>query len=394
MRYLTIISVFGLLLSLPLHAAASGGLYEAEVEVSDQAPSTRAAGMQKAMVAVLLKVSGTNRVTENKALIKETKNPSRYVQQYRYRSAAGGDSDKGRLILQVSFDPKSIDSLLRSHDFGVWGKTRPSTLVWLGVEDKGSRVIVGANDGGLLRKLLISEGERRALSLKLPLLDMTDQSRVTTSDIWGEFFDTIRKASQRYEAQAILVGRLYPLSSSRWEVRWALDYHGAVQRWQEQDNDVSSLIARAVARVSDHLSKNFAESVTSRSGDLLIRVDDVRSLGDYRRVLDYLKGVQGIKHVVSEGQKSGSMYIRLSTEGGSEAALRVIALGNTLERVVETQMRYSYGRPGSAMQTSPQRELPPGAASQQGTAGQPGAVTGTASVAPPVTPDMVYRLLP
>jgi len=119
---------------------------------------------------------------------------------------------------------------LRSHGFTVWGTARPATLIWLGVENKASRVLVGANDGGLLRGLIDQESERRALPVKLPQLDMRDQQQVSTADVWGDFLDTIKRASQRYDAQAIVIGRLYQTSSRRWEARWTLDYRGEVER--------------------------------------------------------------------------------------------------------------------------------------------------------------------
>jgi len=401
-----------LFLSLPLQAAETRGLYEAEVAVPEQSTTARTEGMRQALSAVLLKVSGASRVTGDVSLKEALESPARYVTQYRYRSeaipeakqtkSADGKVIESRLLLQVNFDQKSVDGLLRSHGYSVWGEARPATLIWLGVEDKGSRVLVGANDGGLLREVIDEESERRALPVKLPLLDLTDQSSVRTVDVWGDFLDTIKAASQRYGAQAILVGRLYPLSTRRWEARWTLDYRDQVSRWQSQSDEVAPLISEAVDRVADHLALSFAQSFVAGSGELLMRVEDVRNLKDYRRVLDYLRGVHGVKQAVAETLSADTVRFRLSTEGGSEAVLQVIALGNTLERVAQPPPADTV----VPMRALPQRELPPGAADsrQEAIDGQAAAASATDSLstgseptpadyAPP-QPELLYRLLP
>jgi hypothetical protein len=345
------------------------------------------------MAAVLLKVSGSSRVTEDGALAEAMKNPSRYVQQYRYRSEGGDGASGGRLLLYASFDPASIDGLLRQHDFTVWGDARPSTLIWLGVEDQGSRVLVGAKDGGLLRDLIGREAARRALPVELPRLDSRGGNRVTTADIWGEFLEPIKEASQSYDAQAILVGRLFPLSSRRWEARWTLLYQGKAKRWQEQAVNATSLITEAMGRVTDHLSQSFAQSFVAGRGELLVRVEDVGSLEDYRRVIDYLKGVHGVKRVTTEALSHNVVRLRVSTAGGSEAVRQVIALGNTLKRVTRMPMRYAPGGSVGTGQRMSQEALPPGAAAYGRQTAPSGAIDPEAGAAPP-QPDVVYRLQP
>jgi hypothetical protein len=406
MRYLTILSLLWLILPLPSQAAETHGLYEAEVEVPDQGPGARTEGMRQAMAAVLLKVSGTSRVNGDAALAEAMQSPARYVQQYRYRSESPGEEAPAesdgkapleRLLLQVNFDQKSIDGLLRSQGYNIWGEARPATLIWLAVEDSGSRVLVGANDGGLLRELFDREAERRALPIVLPLLDLNDQRRVRTADVWGEFLDTIREASQRYDAQALLVGRLYPLSSRRWEARWALDYRGEVERWQSQSGNVEALVSEVVGRVTDTLAQRFAQSFVAGSGQLLLRVEGVTNLSDYRRVLDYLKGVHGVRQATAETLSAAAVRFRLATEGGSEAVLQVIALGDTLERIEQPQL------PEAGVPMPTLRPLPPGAARNGTGSTASGTMRGEAApdaeqpveTAPvPAPPELVFRLLP
>ncbi len=335
MRYLTIVSLFTFLLTLPLQAVALPALYEAEVEVPDQQTGSRTKGMSKAMAAVLLKVSGSSGVDENATLATAMQQPARYVQQYSYRSEENEETQERHLFLQVRFDPRRIDELLRQAGVDVWGSARPSTLIWLGVEDGGKRVLVGANDRGLVRQIIEDEAARRALPVKLPQLDRTDLDKVRPADVWGEFLETIKGASQRYAPHAILVGRVYPVSGSAWESRWSLEYRGELIRWQSRSGEVTPLIAEAIDRVTDHMVSHFAQSVFSGSGEVAMRIEGVRNLRDYRRVINYLRSTRGVKQVVAESMAPTTMRVRIVAEGGIDSVLQTIAVGKTLAKVVQ-----------------------------------------------------------
>jgi len=170
-------------------------------------------------------------------------------------------------------------------------------------------------------------------------------------------------------------------------------------------------VTEAIDRVTDHLALKFAQSFDSGSGEVLLRVDNVNNLTDYRRVLDYLRGVHGVKQVDAEVMTANAVRFRLMMAGGRDAVLQVIALGNTLERVEHPQpLPLPAPAPSSALpqRPVPAQELPPGAASPASPSGQgePGdtgdGTTGNtdtpAMQAPtnvaPQPPELVYRLRP
>ncbi len=349
MKYTTIFTLLFFFAVSPLFAAESLGLYQAEVVVSDQSEQVRKEGMQQAMGNVLLKVSGTAQTLENEWLLTAMSMAGQFVQQYRYRSEAipaeqqrpdeNGHIAREKVYLSVTFDANSIDELLRQHGFTIWGKTRPATLIWLGVEQGGKRVLVGANDSGLVRELVDQEASRRALPVKLPMLDLTDQSAISLADIWGDFLDSIQSASLRYHPQAILVGRIYPLAGGRWGVRWTLIYRDEVFRWLQQSSDVAPLIAEGIGNTAEHLVQRFAESSVSGSDEMLLNISGVRGLSAYNKVMDYLSGLPGVKEVIVDKMMPTSMIARIHTEGGSEAVRQTIALGDVLEVAQSPQMQ-------------------------------------------------------
>jgi uncharacterized protein len=343
MKNSTIFTLLFILCSSPLFAADTMGLYQDEVVVTDQGEQARADGLQQAMGEVLLKVSGTSQVLEDEWLLTAMSTAGQFVQQYRYRSEAippeeqqadeNGQVLRERLYLSARFDANSIDELLRQHGYTIWGETRPVTLVWLGVEQGGHRVLVGANDTGLVRELIDKEAARRALPIKLPLLDLTDQSALSMADIWGDFLDSIQSASLRYRPQAILVGRLYPVSGDQWGVRWTLTYQGEVFRWLQQSSEVAPLIAEGIGNTAEQLVQRFAESFVTGSDEILLEISGVQGLSAYGKVMDYLAGLPGVQEVKVNKMMPTSLSIRIRTEGGSDAVLQTIALSDVLEAV-------------------------------------------------------------
>ncbi len=342
MRYLKSITLSALLFvwGLPLQAAQLEGLYEAEVAVADQGRAARAEAMSRAMADVLLKVGGSAALLEEEALKSAMASASRYVQQYRYHSEETPPEERGRgenaaeerLLLNVSFDSTSIDSLLRRFGFTVWSAARPSTLVWLAVEEGANRVLVGANDQGLVREVLESEAQRRAIPLRLPLLDLTDQSKVRAVDVWAGFTDNIKAASTRYETQAILIGKLYPAGKG-WEARWTLLYQGERHEWTYASSSVSRVIVNGVGGSADYLSHYYASSSYQGVEQLALHIDAVNGMAGFRRVNDYLRSLHGVTTVKLRRADATSASFLLEIEGGREAVLQAIHMGDLLVQV-------------------------------------------------------------
>ena len=330
-------------------------LYHAEVEVADQGAQARAEGMARAMREVLVKVSGSARASRDEALRPGLQGASRYAQRYQYRTEAIAEDEQRldgqgrlqttRLLMEVEFEPRGIDALLRNHGYSVWGATRPEVLVWIGVEQGGQRLLVGANDAGLVRQVLAQTARQRGLPLRLPLLDHQDQAEVQAADIWGGFWGDIQQASLRYAPQAILIGRLAPDVGGQWEIDWVLLHDEEQHRWQMRSDDLHQLIASGVHESTDWLAARFAKFAHHSDGELYLWVDDVVDFAAYRRVMDYLSGINGVQHILLDSTDNDRLQLRLQVDGGREVLMRTIALGRTLERVeqelnVDSVMRY------------------------------------------------------
>ncbi len=320
-------------------AAEVRDLYEAEVPVADQQGEARQAAMRTGLAEVLVRVTGYSAVAQDPALADLLDNASRYVQQYRYRTLTPAPvTDPAApppptLALWLSFDANTINQALRSRGQPVWGSARPLLLVWLAVESGTERRLVAAAESGNHQALELT-ARRRGVPLRLPLLDLEDQARVTAADVWGGFAEPVMAASARYQPQAVLIGRLYHDRQGGWHGRWTLRVGDEAMNWDSSGTTPDAVLALGVEGSADALAMRFSQIVDPERGSVLsLRVDDVRTLADYARLLSYLDALSGVTAVQVTEVEPQTVTCRLTLEMGAGAVARTIGLGSTLAAV-------------------------------------------------------------
>jgi hypothetical protein len=332
-------------------AALVGGLYEAEVLVKSQSRSERKQAMSEALAQVFKKVSGRSNTQSLPGVADALKNADRYLQQYLYRGVYEAQypipqADPNAQLAWFRFDEHAVNKVLRDNSLPVWGRTRPATLVWLGIEENGSRYMLGADSAEPLREILEYESQRQGMALVLPLLDLEDQRNLSFADLWGNFQDSIVNASSRYHAESVLVGRLSLTSSDIWLGRWTLYESGRSASWQSQGNYSDEVLASGVAGAVEALANRYALE-DDNPGVVNLAVTGVSSLKDYARVSSYLNSLELVKDIQPTVISADSARFRLDIRGNAEGLAQTIRLGNVLQ-----EEQVSFESP-SSMNTPP-----------------------------------------
>ncbi len=322
----------------PLSAANVTKLYETVVTVDDQSRKSRLDAMQRALRHVLVKVSGSVMVPNPPEMDGPIAKASRFVQQYRYQKGEvvmvdGVAQSQPTTELWVRFDQKGIEKILRKHNFPVWGEARPLVLVWLVIEQSGRRLLVGERDRGLARTILERESAQRGIPIKLPLLDEVDRQQISVVDIWGQFGEKIAATATRYDAQAVLTGRLFPLEGGHWQVQWDLYRDGERDHWQSQGSVVELLISGGVDGAADRMAEQFALSYGGESGRLELIVNGIQSFPQFDKTLNYLAALDGVKRVTLSSVVGNQSHFAIEVEGGIDAIKQRIALGKHLSYI-------------------------------------------------------------
>ena len=321
-----------LLVSGVARAVEVPGLYEAEVPVTGQSAAERAAASRTALEDVLVKVSGNADVARLPQLEPLLSQAGQWVQRYQYRSAPpAADAAAPSQLLWESFDRETINQRLYDAGVSVWGVNRPATLLWLAIEDGGDRYLVGGDNRPDVQAEVSAQARRRGLPLNLPLLDLQDQGALAAADVWGDFADEIFKASDRYQPDAILVGRVYAVAADQWQSHWTLYHRGSVDTWESSQGPQDSAIAAGIAGATAQFAKRYALELTPGNGNtVLMSVENITSLADYARVTHYLQSLDPVADVQVERIEGSEINFRVKIRGPTRGLIQTIALGKTL----------------------------------------------------------------
>lgn len=316
----------------PAQAVVIKDLYEALVPVESQSLEERKAALTTGLIEVMTRVSGRTLILSEDPedpLLLAVQDPTRYTRQFRYRQSAQGAS---KLDLWIKYDEKAVNNLLQSNNMPVWGHTRPPTLVWVVVTERGRRKLISSSDKHPLKNALQWIANKRGLPLSFPLMDLTDRGNISISDIWGQFDDRILRASQRYKPEAVIVGRLYQNTSGLWSARWSIFQQGERQDVDvEAEPNLQTAVTPVIAQTAETLAQRFAMVQTEEvSEDLTIKVTGVGSLKAFNRVMGYLKSLSAVSSVSPIIVGRDAATFQLVSRGGRVGVAQAIKLGHVL----------------------------------------------------------------
>ncbi|MCB1758808.1 MAG: DUF2066 domain-containing protein [Gammaproteobacteria bacterium] len=309
-------------------------LYRVSVTVAGEDAAQRKSALQEAFRGVLVKVTGSRQVIARQSLQADIADPSRFVQQYRYRALpTQGDVPAANRLLEVAFDADELERLLQQRGLPQWGVNRPGILVWLGLDEQGQKRRLALPEIDLALYRALQEGAAtRGLPLLLPLMDLEDQSQLQVADLWGDFENNIRAASRRYGPDLILVGRISALDRELWRGEWRLYQADRASAWNNQAESSSALAADALQRAGDELAALYAPLRQERDlSTVRLQVTGIHSLEDYASVLEILSTQQSLERVVVVSANADTIVYDLHGLGGASALESGLRIGGRLE---------------------------------------------------------------
>jgi hypothetical protein len=226
------------LLVLAARAETVKGLYEADVPVASQDEQARAAAVEAGFRTVLVKVAGSARVLDNPTVAATLSRANSYLLQYYFTRIGYPPRDAGPAEepgLHVVFPPRTVDDILRRAGEPMLPPNRPATLLWLALDEgTGPRLLSRAVDTAVADWLGF-HAARRAMPLLFPQLDIEDSAAVTAEQVWALDNEATLRASARYGAESVLVGKLVRASDGSWLGEWR--YLGVAQGGAGQPGD-------------------------------------------------------------------------------------------------------------------------------------------------------------
>ncbi len=339
-----VIVVTGLLTFLAGSAGAvvMPDLYRTTVPISDESPAGRDEAFRAALAEIIVRVTGQLDAPQDETLDPLLQSARRLAVQF--RNTADGE-------LWVEFDGRALERQLLALDQPVWGRERPTTLVWLAVEiGPGDRRIANAAEPLRLDapdaeatfmipavpvdeepSLQARVGELallRGLPLVWPLVDTEDLGRLSFAEIWAPFDEEVLEASLRYNVDSILVGAFRHRTGQAPRVRWTL-YFGGRRR------QVTGALNEGIDLAADLYATRFAvRDAGDLDNSIIMTVAGVDSLENYARVYRYLEQLTMVVTLEVDQLATDIVSFRLALRGTPETLRNAIALGRVLEPAV------------------------------------------------------------
>ena len=302
-------------------------LFEAEIEVMDRAPPARITGFIAAFDTVLVKLTGSRAAAGDARIADLRDGAQRFVATYRYLDPAAEDALPR---LWVRFDGPAIEHALAERGMALWGLPRPPVLVWMVVQETGSRVFAAEDLHADLQAALKAAGRSRGLPLILPLLDIEDRQLLSPADIAMGFHDRILAASARYSPGAVLTVQITGDHEDRSEGRWSLYHDGERLDVREFSEDTTDLVGLAIDHAADTLAARLAavRDTTPLGVGVLVRVEGLRSFSDFGRAQEALLALPPVSGVRLTRMEGGAAVFEVDVRGGATGIERAVSAGS------------------------------------------------------------------
>jgi hypothetical protein len=296
------------LLAWSAQAATVNNLYEASVPIE----RGRDAALQEALRTVLVRASG-RRDAPNQLGAALT-NPRQYM---RFESTAAG-------TLTAGFDSGSVDKLLADAGLPIWGRERPSALIWLRINEADGTSRWVTDVPSLERDLVVRTAQARGLPIVWPRGEAEEQSLAAASTDAA----SLLQMATRYGANAVLLGQARRDGLGGLRVRWTLaSGDGAA--------DAEGGLEEGVHLAADTFARAYAASGGALA-DVRLEVSGVSDLNAYAETLNYLEGLTLVRAVAVEEVAGDVMRFKLTVRGNAQTLTRAIALGNRLAQRSES----------------------------------------------------------
>lgn len=334
------------LTSATVYAIEVDDLYQASVPVSDQSRQARGVSQKQALEQVLVKVSGTNEVLENAEVTQAIKNAGSYLRRFQFIR-----NDNNELMLLADFDEAKINKLLRNEGLPIWGKRRPSILLWLAGEDpqSGIRHVVSKESYAEVASKLMQHSQNRGLPMVLPLYDIVDNQKVLVSDVWGYFYDHIRKFSLRYKTDAIVIGRFRQYVESgepsadqveqamQWQLQWRLYESDNIAKNSVHDGSLDDVLQQLVNDIANRFAQQYAVDASKVEGGnrLILTISNVGEIENLINAENLLLSFSAVSDVMLKSFQHDSAEFEVMLLGESLDLLQGLDLEKRFVKVFD-----------------------------------------------------------
>lgn len=322
--------LISLIFALPALAAKVENLYTLSAQVADTSDEERELATEKLFRQLIVKVSGSQlsltrlppedftseaanyESSPNFQLWQSLPNPSQLVNQFNYTSSGQGQAQE----LTLSFDATGVNKYIARLNLPLWGENRPKIMFWVAVESRNGRYLVTPGVNQPLSQVLVNQNELRGLPFSLPNLAAGQESQRLINALWANDHSELLQASQAYQADAVLLGKIRDSGSRSWQVDWQLLHNNQVFSQRINASNLRQALVAGSNFAAEELASRYASSPSQTKSEYFIQVTGISKAQDLAGVQNYLTSLSLTQDLALVEAEKERLVFRLVLQGG------------------------------------------------------------------------------
>ncbi len=345
--------LLGCLQGPPAAAETLQDIYMGETVVGSRLAGERRQAAGRALLQVMIRVTGLSWLPESRALQVVLADAERYMRSYRYRRQALPDGGEATL-LSVRFEPRFVENILREIGQSIWPANRPNVVIWAVRQEEEPRLL-GAEAAPDIAAGVEDYAVQRGLPARLPLMDLEDRRALRPGDVLRNRRGKLWTASSRYLADSVLAGFMSGVPGGLWTARWSYMYGDEDLNFAVSAVSETDCVLTALNRVREFLVAR--QALPPEQGlpePVLLSLSGLNRFSDYSGALSYLSSLDLVREALPVRVEQSRVWFRLDTQASPVLLREAIALDRRLlleenkEQSLEEegQLRLGYQWPG------------------------------------------------
>ncbi len=247
-------------------AATAADLYRAQTVVTGQGEANRMVGFAACLEDVLIKLSGAQKLADDRRLAEYKSIAKSFVTAFSYRDQFAGkpvrDEQGTRdrpYDLTVDFEKSKIDGVLSTLGLKPWLSQRPRLAVFVAMENGAKNFVITTDEAQseLQRDALLAAADRRGMSIVLSGAAALAKSNLDGARLRTVPSQTLAALAAEQGAELALVGQLvWDDRKLGWATQWRIDWRGRTHRWRFGGVTFDEAFRRGIGGAAQLLSGN------------------------------------------------------------------------------------------------------------------------------------------
>jgi len=307
-------------------------VYQSQMRVSSQTEQEKQLLTPELLRQVILKIVGDRATLDVVDLSPVLSRSADFIEQYHYLKIEPKQQDltqPDQLALSISFNKPALDKALVGLALPIWSESRPDVILWLAIDDNGSKALLGAESESIFVTDVMDSAQLRGLPVLLPVMDLQDQSQVRFADVWAGFSENVELTSQRYGAAISVMAKL-SISNGQARIQWQTKLNNRIESWQSR-GETSTAIKAGIEELTDRISRQYTQVITSDfARNYELQISGINNYSDFDRVMAYLEKRQYVSDVELTSLAADTMTVTISLKGDIAAFKQALAIDRVL----------------------------------------------------------------